>query len=222
MFSVFWAELSRDLLLAYRRRGDLLNPLMFFVMVVALFPLGVSPAPDLLAELAPGLLWVCALLAALLSLDNLFKADYEDGTLEQLLLSSESTYMVALAKTFAHWLTTGLPLALLAPLLAVMLFLPPQAIPTLMLSLLIGTPTLSLVGAIASALTVGLKKRGGINFAVSYPTLHTCIDFWCQCSTKCHPKSTCISLSSHFRFPISAELGAGAFCHISVFKSIGE
>ncbi len=160
MFSVFWAELSRDLLLAYRRRGDLLNPLMFFVMVVALFPLGVSPAPDLLAELAPGLLWVCALLAALLSLDNLFKADYEDGTLEQLLLSSESTYMVALAKTFAHWLTTGLPLALLAPLLAVMLFLPPQAIPTLMLSLLIGTPTLSLVGAIASALTVGLKKGG--------------------------------------------------------------
>jgi heme exporter protein B len=160
MLRVFWAELNRDLLLAFRRKGDLLNPLLFFVMVVALFPLGVSPAPDFLAQLAPGVLWVCALLAALLSLDDLFKADYEDGTLEQLLLSSESTYMVALAKTCAHWLTTGLPLALLAPLLAVMLFLPEQAILTLVLSLLIGTPTLSLVGAIASALTVGLKKGG--------------------------------------------------------------
>ncbi len=157
---VFWAELSRDLLLAYRRKGDLLNPLLFFVMVLALFPLGVSPAPDFLSQLAPGVLWVAALLAALLSLDNLFKSDFEDGTLEQLLLSSESTYPIALAKALVHWLTTGLPLALLAPLLAVMLFLPSHAIPTLVVSLLIGTPTLSLIGAIASALTVGLKKGG--------------------------------------------------------------
>jgi heme exporter protein B len=160
MMKVFWAELCRDLLLAYRRKGDLLNPLLFFVMVLALFPLGVSPAPDFLSQLAPGVLWVAALLAALLSLDNLFRSDYEDGTLEQLLLSSESSYPVALAKALVHWLTTGLPLALLAPLLAVMLFLPTQAIPTLVISLLIGTPTLSLIGAIASALTVGLKKGG--------------------------------------------------------------
>lgn len=160
MMKVFWAELNRDLLLAYRRKGDLLNPLLFFVMVLALFPLGVSPASDFLSKLAPGVLWVAALLAALLSLDNLFRSDYEDGTLEQLLLSAESTYPIALAKAFAHWLTTGLPLALLAPLLAVMLFLPSQAIPTLVLSLLIGTPTLSFIGAIASALTVGLKKGG--------------------------------------------------------------
>lgn len=160
MMRVFWAELSRDLLLAYRRKGDLLNPLLFFVMVLALFPLGVSPSPDFLSKLAPGVLWVAALLAALLSLDNLFRADFEDGTLEQLLLSSESTYPMALAKALAHWLTTGLPLALLAPLLAIMLFLPAQAIPVLVVSLLIGTPTLSLIGAIAAALTVGLKKGG--------------------------------------------------------------
>ncbi|EPJ46683.1 MAG: hypothetical protein OFPII_17740 [Osedax symbiont Rs1] len=160
MIRVFWAELHKDLLLAYRRKGDLLNPLLFFVMVVTLFPLGVSPAADFLSALAPGVLWVSALLAALLSLDNLFKADFEDGTLEQLMLSSESTYMIALAKALAHWLTTGLPLTLIAPLLAVMLFLPTQAIPTLVLSLLIGTPALSLIGAIASALTVGLKKGG--------------------------------------------------------------
>ncbi len=160
MIRIFWAELHKDLLLAYRRKGDLLNPLLFFVMVVTLFPLGVSPAADFLSELAPGVLWVSALLAALLSLDNLFKADFEDGTLEQLMLSSESTYMIALAKALAHWLTTGLPLTIIAPLLAVMLFLPTQAIPTLVLSLLIGTPALSLIGAIASALTVGLKKGG--------------------------------------------------------------
>jgi len=160
MLNAFWAELNRDLLLAFRRRGDLLNPLLFFVMVAALFPLGVSPAADFLAQLAPGVLWVCALLSALLSLDSLFKSDYDDGTLEQLLLSSESSYMMAIAKVFVHWLTTGLPLALLAPVLAVMLFLPSQAIGVLVLTLLIGTPTLSLVGAIASALTVGLKKGG--------------------------------------------------------------
>jgi heme exporter protein B len=160
MLRVFWAELYKDMLLSFRRRSELLNPLLFFMMVAALFPLGVSPAADFLSQLAPGVLWVCALLASLLSLDSLFKADYEDGTLEQLLLSCESTYMIALAKAVAHWLTTGLPLALLAPLLAVMLFLPTQAIPTLVVTLLVGTPTLSLIGAIASALTVGLKKGG--------------------------------------------------------------
>ena len=160
MLRAFWAELKRDLLLSFRHRGDLLNPLLFFVMVVTLFPLGVSPAADFLAKLAPGVLWVSALLAALLSLDSLFKSDYEDGTLEQSLLSSESNYMMAMARALAHWLTTGLPLALLAPLLALMLFLPSEAVPVLVLTLLLGTPTLSFVGAIASALTVGLNKGG--------------------------------------------------------------
>ncbi len=160
MMRVFWAELSRDLLIAFRHKGDFLNPLIFFLMVAVLFPLGVSPAADFLAQIAPGVLWVSALLATLLSLDNLFKSDYDDGTLEQLLLSPESTYMISLAKACAHWITTGLPLALMAPLLAIMLFLPTQAIATLVISLLIGTATLSLVGAIASALTVGLKKGG--------------------------------------------------------------
>ncbi|MGB1239829.1 MAG: heme exporter protein CcmB [Pseudomonadales bacterium] len=160
MGALFTAELKRDLLLAFRRRSDLLNPLLFCVMVAALFPLGVSPLGSFLQQIAPGVIWVCALLATLLSLDTLFKSDYDDGTLEQLLISPEPMYVVALAKTCAHWLTTGLPLALIAPVLGVVLFLPVEAMPELIMSLLIGTPTLSLIGAIAAALTVSLKKGG--------------------------------------------------------------
>lgn len=160
LLGIFSSELKRDLLISYRRKSDLLNPIIFCLMVAALFPLGVSPAPDFLAQIAPGVLWVSALLATLLSLDQLFKSDYDDGTLEQLMLSPEPGYIIALAKSFAHWLTTGLPLALISPVLAVMLFLPSEAVTTLVMSLLLGTPTLSLIGAIASALTVGLKKGG--------------------------------------------------------------
>lgn len=157
---LFLAVLKRDLLLSYRRRSDLVNPLIFFLMVATLFPLGVSPEPDFLAQVAPGVVWVAALLATLLSMDSVFRSDYEDGTLEQTLLSPQPLFVVVLGKITAHWMLTGLPLALLAPLLGVMLFLPEGGMGGLMLSLLLGTPTLSLVGAIGAALTVGLRKGG--------------------------------------------------------------
>jgi heme exporter protein B len=138
------------------------NPLLFFVLVVTLFPLGVGPEPNLLARMAPGVIWVAALLAALLSLDGIFRPDFEDGTLEQLVLSAHPVSVLVLAKVTAHWLITGLPLLLVAPLLAVFLGLPQPAMGTLTASLLLGTPVLSLVGAIGVALTVGLRKGGMI------------------------------------------------------------
>lgn len=156
----FWGVLKRDLLLSFRRKSDLVNPLIFFLMVASLFPLGVSPDPEFLAEVAPGVIWVAALLATLLSLDGLFRSDFEDGTLEQTLLSPQPLFLVVLAKVFAHWMMTGLALTLLAPLLAVMLFLPAEGMLGLMASLLLGTPTLSLIGAIGAGLTVGLRKGG--------------------------------------------------------------
>ncbi|WP_261842389.1 heme exporter protein CcmB [Aliamphritea ceti] len=156
----FWGVLKRDLLLSFRRKSDLVNPLIFFLMVASLFPLGVSPEPTFLEEVAPGVIWVAALLATLLSLDGLFRSDFEDGTLEQTLLSPQPLFLVVLAKVFAHWMMTGLALTLLSPLLAVMLFLPVEGMWGLMASLLLGTPTLSLIGAIGAALTVGLRKGG--------------------------------------------------------------
>ena len=156
----FWGALKRDLLLSYRRKSDLVNPLIFFLMVATLFPLGVSPDPTFLADVAPGVVWVAALLATLLSMDSLFRSDFEDGTLEQILLSPQPLYLVVLAKVLAHWMLTGLPLTLLAPVLGVMLFLPGDGMWGLVLSLLLGTPTLSIIGAIGAALTVGLRKGG--------------------------------------------------------------
>ncbi|QEW07602.1 heme exporter protein CcmB [Nitrincola iocasae] len=157
---IFFATLKREMQLALRRRSDLVNPLIFFLMVATLFPLGVSPEPTLLAILAPGVVWVAALLATLLAMDSLFRSDFEDGSLEQILLSPQPLFVVVLGKVLAHWMMTGLPLTLMAPLLGVMLFLPAEGMQGLMLSLLIGTPTLSLVGAIGAALTVALRKGG--------------------------------------------------------------
>ncbi|WP_051298486.1 heme exporter protein CcmB [Marinobacterium litorale] len=158
--ALFIAALRRDLMLSLRRKSELVNPLIFFLMVITLFPLGVSPEPGFLAQLAPGVLWVSALLATLLSMDSLFRSDFDDGSLEQLLLSPQPLFIVVLAKIAAHWMMTGLALTLVAPLIGVMLFLPSEGMPGLMLSLLLGTPTLSLVGAIGAALTVGLRKGG--------------------------------------------------------------
>lgn len=158
--SAFVALIKRDLMLSYRHRNELLNPLLFFVIVVTLFPLGTSPEKELLQTMAPGVIWVAALLAAMLSLDSLFKADYEDGTLEQLLLSQHSNALLVLAKIFSHWLVTGVPIILLAPLLGLFMFLPAEGIKTLMLTLLLGTPILSLVGAIGMGLTLGLNRGG--------------------------------------------------------------
>jgi len=165
MTGAFTALLKRDLLLAIRRNSDWLNPLVFFVIVVTLFPLGVGPDNDLLREIAPGVLWVAALLATLLSLDGLFRGDYDDGSLEQLMLAPQPLSVLVLAKVAAHWLVSGLPLLVLSPLLALVLQLEMRAVPALLASLLLGTLTLSLIGAIGAALTVGLR-RGGVLLAL--------------------------------------------------------
>lgn len=155
------ATLRRDLTLMLRRRSEVMNPLVFFALVITLFPLGLSPDPRLLATVAPGLLWVAALLATLLSLDSLFRADFEDGSLEQLLLAPQPLAAMVLAKVVVHWLLTGLPLALMAPVLGLMLGLPAGSHLILMLALALCSASLSLVGAIGAALTVGLA-RGGV------------------------------------------------------------
>ncbi len=156
----FLLLLRRDLTLAYRHRAELANPLLFFVIVVSLFPMGVSPESGILATIAPGVIWVAALLATMLSLDMMFRSDYEDGALEQILLSPHPVSVLVLAKVLAHWLVTGLPLLVLAPLLGVLLFLPSGAMPALIVTLALGTPVLSLIGAIGMALTVGLRRSG--------------------------------------------------------------
>ena len=160
LLHVFFRVLRRDLSIALRTPGQWLNPLFFFVIVVSLFPLGIGPEPNTLALIAPGVIWVSALLAVLLSLDALFAADYRDGTLEQLVLSDQPLSVIALAKILAHWLQSGLPLLLLSPLLGVVMQLPVPAFGVLMLSLLLGTLTLSLLGAIGAALTVSLNQAG--------------------------------------------------------------
>ena len=154
--------LKRDLTLAVRHRAEMVNPLLFFILVTSLFPLGVGANPNLLQAIGPGVIWVAALLAALLSLDGIFRSDFEDGTLEQFLLSSHPVSMLVLAKVFAHWLVTGLPLLLVSPLLGVLLGLTGDGIRILMFTLLLGTPVLSLLGAVGVALTVGLRKGGMI------------------------------------------------------------
>jgi heme exporter protein B len=152
--------IRRDLLLAFRRRSDVLTTLFFFVIVATLFPLGVGPEATLLRTMAPGILWVAALLASMLALGRLFAMDYEDGTLEQMLLAAEPLTVIVIGKVMAHWLVSGLPLVLLAPLLAVQFDLPRESVAVLFFSLLIGTPVLSLIGSIGAALTLGVRGGG--------------------------------------------------------------
>ena len=155
------AEIGRrELKMAVRNPGQWLNPVLFFVVVVTLFPLGVGPSPSTLSAIAPGVLWVSALLAVMLSLDALFSADFADGTLEQFIVTDQPLSLIVLAKCMVHWLLSGIPLLLLSPLLAVLLHLPANAIWVLMLSLLLGSFTLSLIGAIGAALTLGLNQAG--------------------------------------------------------------
>lgn len=154
-----WAVLRRDLTLAARRRGDWLVAQFFFVMVASLFPLGVGPEPAMLARIGPGVLWVAATLASLLSLARLFEDDHRDGSLEHMVLSPEPTVLLVLGKTLAHWLIYGIPLLLIAPFVGLQFNLSWAAIGVLELALLIGTPILSLLGALGAALTLGL--RGG-------------------------------------------------------------
>ena len=159
MLKVAWCLIRRDLLLAVRRPADIANVLFFFIVVATLFPLAVGPERDALRMMAPGIVWAAALLASILALSRLFAADYADGTLEGMLLSVEPLPVIVIAKVIAHWLMSGLPLALVAPLLALQFDLTAEVAMLLFLSLLLGTPVLSLVGAIGAALTLGL--RGG-------------------------------------------------------------
>jgi heme exporter protein B len=147
----------RDLILALRRRADVLTTFFFFVIVVSLFPLGVGPEPAMLRTIAPGVVWVAALLASMLALGRLFASDFGDGTLEQLVLSPQPLVLLVVAKVFAHWLVTGLPLVLIAPALGLQFDLPAPALAVMTAALLLGTPCLSLIGAIGAALTLGVR-----------------------------------------------------------------
>ena len=154
------AVIRRDLLLALRRKSEVLTALFFFVIVSSLFPLGIGPEADMLRKIAPGILWVGALLAAMLSLNRLFAADHQDGTLEQMALSPTPLALLVSGKVLVHWLVSGLPLVLLAPVLGLQFDLSARALAVLMLSLLLGTPLLSLIGAIGAALTLGVRGGG--------------------------------------------------------------
>ena len=171
MNSSFLALLRRDFIMVLRNKSEWLQPLFFLVVVVSLFPLGLGPGPTLLSRIAPGVVWIAALLASVLSLDQLFRSDYDDGSLEQLMLGNQSLSLLVLAKLLAHWLTTGLPIIALSPLLAVWLNLPMEAFPTLVKSLVLGTPVLTLVGGIGAALTVGLRGGGQLLALLVFPLL---------------------------------------------------
>ncbi|WP_371319634.1 heme exporter protein CcmB [Oceanimonas pelagia] len=165
----FTGVVRRELVSALRRRADILNPLWFFVIVITLFPLGVGPEPALLARIAPGIVWVAALLASLLALERLFRDDFIDGTLEQMMLMPCPLGVVVLAKVLAHWLLTGLPLLLLSPLVAVLLSMDMSGFAGMFWTLLLGTPILSLLGAIGVALTVGIGKGGVLLSLLTLP-----------------------------------------------------
>jgi heme exporter protein B len=168
---VVQAVVLRDLQVAFRRWGDLLSPLMFYAIVTALFPLALSPKREVLEILGPAVLWIAALLATLLSLNALFRSDIEDGSMEQLVIGPHSLPLIMLGKTLAHWLVSGLPLVLLAPVVAVTYYLPGSGVKALCLTLLIGTPTLSLLGSIGAALTASVRQSGGLLALVVLPLM---------------------------------------------------
>ena len=160
LLSAVYAIIYRDCLIRVRDIGQALQPVLFFLVVVSLFPLTIVPDKQLLQAIGPGVIWVSALLATLLALDSMFRPDFEDGTLEQIALSPHPLSILITAKTISHWLMTGVPLILIAPLLGVLMQLPSHGISVMTLSLLIGTPALSFIGSVGVALTVGINKSG--------------------------------------------------------------
>ncbi|NVJ50802.1 MAG: heme exporter protein CcmB [Gammaproteobacteria bacterium] len=162
---MFRVLLLREIRLMARRKSELVNPLMFFLIVAMLFPFGVSPEPTILAQLAPGVIWVCALLALMLSLDGFYRDDFDDGSLRQMVMSGVAPALIVLTKAVANWLFTALPLIIVSPLIGVMLNLHPSGIAAVALTLLLGTPAMCLIAAIGMSLTVGLR-RGGILLAL--------------------------------------------------------
>lgn len=169
MSSLLLSVAKRDLLLARRRRIEALLPLGFFVVAAGLFPIGVGPEPQMLREMAPGVVWVCALLAAMLSVTQMFASDHQDGSLEQMLLSAQPLLSVVMGKVLAHWLSSGVPLVLAAPLIGVLFDMRAAGIGTLALTLLLGTPILSLLGALGAALTLGLRSGAALVFLLVLP-----------------------------------------------------
>lgn len=161
LVGIFWGLVRRDIRLAWAQGGTGTMALSFFLIAVSLFPFGVGPEPKILARIAPGVIWVVALLACLISLDRLYQADFEDGSLDDLALSPLGLAGVALAKIIAHWVSTVLPLVVASPLLGLLMNLPGEAYSTMVLSLLVGTPALSLIGSMGAALTVSVR-RGGV------------------------------------------------------------
>jgi len=169
LWAPIWTLTQRDLRLAGRRRVEALLPLGFFIAAAGLFPLGVGPEPQMLRQIAPGVVWVCALLAAMLSVTQMFSSDEHDGTLEQMLLAPQALVLLVVGKVCAHWLSTGLPLVLAAPLLGIAFDMNGAAIATLVATLLVGTPVLSLLGALGGALTLGLRSGGALVFLLVLP-----------------------------------------------------
>lgn len=169
MSAMILSVARRDLLLARRRRVEALLPLGFFVVAAGLFPIGVGPEPQTLRQIAPGVVWVCALLAAMLSVTQMFASDHQDGSLEQMLLSPQPLVALVLGKVLAHWLASGLPLVLAAPLIGLLFGMHAPAIATLAATLLLGTPILSLLGAVGAALTLGLRSGAALVFLLVLP-----------------------------------------------------
>jgi len=167
--TLFAAQCRRDLRLSLRRRGDIAQPILFAVMVITFFTLAISAEPKKLAELAPGIIWVAILLSSLLSLDSIYRSDFEDGSLEQMLMSPAPLALLLGARILVHWLTAVLPLVVLTPVFAQMLFLPANLLEPLMISLLVGTPIISLVGAVIAALTVGIRHSGMLLALLALP-----------------------------------------------------
>lgn len=194
MLDLLVLVIRRDLVLAMRRRADVLTTLIFFVMVVSLFPLGVGPELGMLRKMAAGVLWVAALLASMLSLGRLFSADYLDGTLEQMMLAPQSLSMLVLGKMTAHWMVSGLPLVLMAPVLGLQFDMSVRAIGVLIVGLLLGTPILSMVGAIGAALTLGLRGGGVL---LSLLVLPLCIPVLIFGTGAVEAVSSGLSIASH-------------------------
>lgn len=166
---LFAAQCRRDLRLSLRRRGDVAQPILFAIMVITLFTLATSADPKKMAELAPGIIWVAILLSSLLSLDSIYRSDFDDGSLEQMLMSPAPLSLLLAARILVHWISTALPLVILTPLFAQMLFLPADLLAPLMVSLMVGTPLISLIGAVIAALTVGIRHSGMLLALLALP-----------------------------------------------------
>ena len=205
------ALILRELKLSIRHGADTTASLLFFIIAGTLFPFALGPGPTTLAAIAAGVVWVCALLAALLPLDRLFGADYEDGTLDLLLLSGLPAYAVAFAKTAVHWLTTGLPLLIIAGPLAIMLRLPAEHVPLLLLTLLPGTMLVSLIGTLAAAITLGARRAAVLMPLITLPLMIPTLIFGAAAVTSPHPAAALYMLAAMLcaALPL-APLGAGA------------